>query len=103
MIQDHRITAPTKPGAATPMTERPEWTHVSVGNSPTIIDLIEFHCHYYVGWGGPCFLVGAVLTVPTLTRGASLPFCRLRRWYAEGDPLAFAKVKALRRRGADSV
>ncbi len=24
MIQDHRITAPTKPGAAPPMTERPE-------------------------------------------------------------------------------
>ncbi len=84
---DHRITAPTKPGAAHQMTERPEWTHVSVGTLPTIIDFIRTTVHRHLQSRR---LPGSVLR-------------RLCAWYVEWDPLAFAKVKALRRRGADSV
>ncbi len=87
MIQDHRITAPTKNQGRPQMTERPEWTHVSVGDSPTIIDFIRTTVRRHL----QCrHLPGAVLR-------------RICRWYVEWDPLAFAKVKALRRRGADSV
>jgi hypothetical protein len=57
------------------------------------------------GWGlTPPLLISSSLIATTDTYSSdAYKVSVLRRWYAERDPLAFAKVKALRRRGADSV
>jgi hypothetical protein len=60
MIQDHRITAlhgTDKNQGRPPMTERPEWTHVSVWTLPPLL-IYRFNCHY----------CAPTLTVTTLTR-----------------------------------
>jgi hypothetical protein len=92
MIQDHRITAQAKNrGPPTNDREARMDTCLGWGLPPPLLIPSSFIYHY----------CAPTLTVFQRLQGSVLH--RLRRWYAERDPLAFAKVKALRRRGADSV